>query len=131
MPNSVAMACLNSVPLDQDRSLGFIEYISPYFEFTSTLAYLKNPPKGWTLPGVDIYAGLEKISENIKSGTYKTQYAFEKDLSVLITVLPRDFHSIHPLSLSRFLDFAVLGFPNYVSFSSVLDLRRKPHTNLL
>jgi hypothetical protein len=38
---------------------------------------------------------------------------------------------IHPLSLSRFPVFAVLGFPNYVSSSSFLDLRMKTHTNLL
>jgi hypothetical protein len=33
--------------------------------------------------------------------------------------------------LSCFLDFAALGFPNYVSSSSVLDLRKKSHTNSL
>jgi hypothetical protein len=37
----------------------------------------------------------------------------------------------HPLSLSRFSDFAVSSFPNCVSSSSVLNLRRKTHTDLL
>jgi hypothetical protein len=31
----------------------------------------------------------------------------------------------------RFLDFAAICFPSYVSSSSVLDLRTKTHTNLL
>jgi hypothetical protein len=115
MRNSVALACLNSVPLDKDRSLGFIDWISPYFEFTSTLAYLKNPPKGWTLPGVDIYAGLEKISESIKSGAYKNQYAFEKDLSTLINVLPRDFH----MTLNLPLVNTIFQFQRQLTLTSV------------
>jgi hypothetical protein len=41
------------------------------------------------------------------------------------------FSCIHPLSLSRFHGSAVLGFPNCVSSSSVLDLGKKTYTNLL
>jgi hypothetical protein len=115
MRNSLALECLNSVPLDKDRSLGFIDWISPYFEFTSTLAYLKNPPKGWTLPGVDIYAGLEKISDGIKSGAYKNQYAFEKDLSTLINVLPRDFH----MTLNLPLVNTIFQFQRQLTLTSV------------
>jgi hypothetical protein len=40
-------------------------------------------------------------------------------------------NSIHPLSLSRFPAFAVLGFPNCVSSSSFLSLQIKTHTNPL
>ncbi|TVY71233.1 Peptidase S41 family protein [Lachnellula suecica] len=105
--SAAAYASANfNFPLDKERSLGFIEYISPFIEFTSTLAYLKNPPKGWTLPGVDIYAGLTELSDNIKSGAYRNQYSFEKDIYTLINVLPRDFHMVLSLPLiSDIFDF--------------------------
>jgi len=52
-----------------------------------------------TLVGVDILGGLAKISDNIRSGAYKNQFSFEKDLYTLVNVLPRDFHMNLPLPL--------------------------------
>jgi hypothetical protein len=102
---SVAMACLESVPLDVDRSLGFVEYITPYIEFQATLAYLKDPPSGYTLSGVDVLGGLAEITQKLKDGSYKNQYCFEKELWILVNVLPRDFHFNLPLPLISLFSF--------------------------
>lgn len=112
---SLAIQCLESVPLAVDRSSQFIEYVKPYLQFQSTLTYLKDPPKGYTLPGVDIFGGLDLIQSNLKNGIYKNQWTFEKDLYQLINVLPHDFHFNLPLPLVGLFDFAT--YESLVSIS--------------
>jgi len=80
------------VPLDGARSSAFIDYLNPFLQFQSTLAYLKNPPTGYTLPGVDIIGGLDEIKKNIQKGSYTSQWAFEKDVNALVKIMPKDFH---------------------------------------
>ncbi|KAF8851590.1 hypothetical protein BDZ45DRAFT_750549 [Acephala macrosclerotiorum] len=96
---SIAMACLESVPLNTNLSSAFIDYITPHMQFQSTISYLKDPPKGWTLAGADIFGGLTQIQTNLKTGVYTNQWSFEKDLWTLINVLPHDFHFNLPLPL--------------------------------
>jgi hypothetical protein len=93
------------VPLDTVRSLAFIEYVSPYLEFQSTQAYLKNLPSGWTLDGVDIFGGLSQITQNLQTGAYTNQWGFEKDLYTLVNIMPRDFHLNLPLPLITIFTF--------------------------
>jgi hypothetical protein len=69
------------VPLDGARSSAFIDYLNSFLQFQSTLAYLKNPPTGYTLPIVDIIGGLDEIKKNIQRGSYTSQWAFEKDVN--------------------------------------------------
>lgn len=95
----MALACLKSVPLDTDRSSALIDYIVPFMEFQTTLAYLKNPPIGYLVPGVDIMGGLQNIKENLGAGRYLSQWDFEVDVYELINVLPRDGHLNWPLPL--------------------------------
>jgi hypothetical protein len=52
-------------------------------EFQSTLAYLKNPPKGWPNEPVDILAGLDDIASKVNGGTYTNEYDFENDIAAL------------------------------------------------
>jgi hypothetical protein len=80
------------VPLDEAKSSAFIDYLNPFLQFQSTLAYLKSPPAGYTLPGVDIIGGLDEIKKNIQSGSYTSQWAFEKDVNALVNIMPKDFH---------------------------------------
>jgi hypothetical protein len=86
--------------------LAFIAYVSPFLEFQSTQAYLKDPPTGWTLDAVDIFGGLSQIAQNLRAGAYKNQWAFEKDLFTLVNILPRDFHLNLPLPLIRIFTFS-------------------------
>ncbi|KAI9650895.1 hypothetical protein NHQ30_000930 [Ciborinia camelliae] len=96
---STALDCLKSVPLNINRSVAFIEFIEPYIQFQSTLAYLKNPPPGWLFPGVDILGGLTQMKALLFSGGYNTQWDFEKDMWSLVNILPHDFHFNLPLPL--------------------------------
>jgi len=82
---SDALACLDSVPIDVDRDVALIDYLLPIFHFQSTLGYLKSPPKGYLLPGVDVIEGLVQMREKLRKGGYRTQYQFTTDLGALIT----------------------------------------------
>ena len=89
---SVALQCLTDVPLDVNRSSAFVDYVKPYAQFQSTLGFLKHPPKGYPMPGVDVLGGMDTIKNNVKNGLYKNQWSFEKDMYSIINVLPHDFH---------------------------------------
>ncbi len=56
----------------------------PYLEWQSTLDYLKNPPPGYLLPGVDILAELDEIELKIQQGAYSNEYDFQTELSNLL-----------------------------------------------
>ena len=118
MPPSTALACLDAVPLDKARSSAFIDYLNPFLQFQSTLAYLKNPPAGYTLPGVDIIGGLDQIKNNIQSGSYISQWAFEKDVNALVNIMPKDFHLTLGLSVPLSHVFAFRTSLNLVSIST-------------
>jgi hypothetical protein len=102
----VALACLQSVPLEKERSAALIDYIVPFLEFQTTLAYLKNPPTGYLLPGVDIMDGLQNIKQNLQSGYYLSQWDFEVDVHELINVLPYEGHLTWNLPLLGTFAFA-------------------------
>jgi hypothetical protein len=53
-------------------------------EFQSTLAYLKDPPKGYSNEGVDLMAGLDDINNKVQDGTYDNEYDFENDIASLL-----------------------------------------------
>jgi hypothetical protein len=105
LPASIALECLESVPLDTDRSIAFLEYIYPYLQFQSNQAYLKDLPSGWTLDGVDLFGGLSEIYQNLETGAYSNQWQFETDLYTLVNILPRDFHLNLPLPLLGIFTF--------------------------
>lgn len=114
---SDALACLHSVPLDVQRSSDFCDYIEPFIQFQSTLAYLKNPPIGWTLPGVDVLGGLAEIQKNVQTGVYESQWEFEVDLYSLVNIFPHDFHFNLPMPLLSVFNFQTIEGP-LVSVSS-------------
>ncbi|PQE15305.1 peptidase S41 family protein [Rutstroemia sp. NJR-2017a BVV2] len=118
IPALTALDCLKSAPVNVNRSVAFIDFIQPYLEFQSTLAYLKTPPPGWLFPGVDIFGGLAQMKDLLTSGQYANQWDFEKDIYSLINILPHDFHVNLPLPLvSEVFIFAPLTGP-LVSISS-------------
>jgi hypothetical protein len=109
--------------------------------YQSTLAYLKDPPVGYTLPGVDVLGGLETIGTNVRSGNYTTQWAFEKDLYMLINILPHDFHftlSLPLLTLFSFSNQAELvslsvdgvSLPQPYFLSNHLSMYPSSHSNI-
>ncbi|KAK4224656.1 hypothetical protein QBC38DRAFT_514654, partial [Podospora fimiseda] len=92
---SLAYACLKSVPLHTDTALKQLQYLGPFFEWHSTIDYLKNPPSGYLSDPVDILGGLEIIASNLRgNGTkrYKNEFDFLTDLHDLTSVRVRDIH---------------------------------------
>ncbi|RYO39302.1 hypothetical protein AA0111_g1964 [Alternaria arborescens] len=77
--------CISRVPFHADVASRFIDYYNDTLQFQSTLRYLNNPPDGYQQPSVDVQQELENIRADIVSGTYKTQYAFEEQIQVLIS----------------------------------------------
>jgi hypothetical protein len=107
VPPSLAVRCLESVPLDTERSLAFIDWVTPFLQIQSSSAYLANPPDTYIMDGVDIFGGLSEIAEKINMGGYSGQYAFEKDLFILVNILSRDFHLNLPMPLLDVFSFTV------------------------
>ncbi|KAI1502241.1 hypothetical protein F5X99DRAFT_427387 [Biscogniauxia marginata] len=79
-----AYSCLTSVPFNDAVALRFIEYYNTTMQFQSTLKYVKDPPEGYQQPAFDFFGGLEQLKQNVTSGAYKNQYAFETDLQQLV-----------------------------------------------
>lgn len=72
------------MPFNATVATQFVHYYRDTLQFQSTLAYLKNPPPSYQQPAVDLLAGLDRIENDIKSGTYSNEYDFEADLQRLI-----------------------------------------------
>jgi hypothetical protein len=74
IPADLGLACLKSVPVDTEGDLQLIEEFKLYMQWHSSLAYLKEPPLGYTEPPVDIMAGLDDISMGLAAGNYTSEY---------------------------------------------------------
>ncbi|KAH8895537.1 hypothetical protein GQ53DRAFT_856196 [Thozetella sp. PMI_491] len=84
VPPSLAIACLQSVPVDVENDVAFIDYVLPYFGFHSTQDYLKSPPEGYLMPGVDIIGGAQAIRQKLRNGGYTNQFEFTQEWQRLI-----------------------------------------------
>ncbi|MCJ1392701.1 hypothetical protein MMC18_005572 [Xylographa bjoerkii] len=81
---SARRAVLANVPIVQQDALLLLDGLVPYLQFQSTLAFLKNPPQGYLLPGVDIIGGVQAIRSNVTNEVYPGEYAFQLDLWNLV-----------------------------------------------
>jgi hypothetical protein len=105
LPSRVSK-CLDSIPLNANKSLAFLDYIVPFIDMQSTLAYLKNPPPEYMLEPVDLQGGIEALRVQIRAGAFRTQFDFEKRLNWLLNVQTHDGHFIIPTPLLRNFGFA-------------------------
>jgi hypothetical protein len=80
----MALACLKTVPIDNTAASDTVESVMQLFQFQSTIAYLKNPPKGYANEAVDIMGGLSDIKSKVENGDYSNEYDFENDISTLV-----------------------------------------------
>ncbi|MCJ1396944.1 hypothetical protein MMC11_000136 [Xylographa trunciseda] len=127
VPIQLANECLNSVPIVQQDALLLLDGLVPYLQFQSTLAFLKKPPPGYLLPGVDIIGGVQAIRKNVTNEIYPGEYAFQLDLWNLIN----SAHDGHLIWVGDVLQSALafqLGW-NLVSVSS--DGMSKPSIFML
>ena len=82
--SQLAQQCLDTVPIVKDDALKYIDGMIPFISFQSTLAHLKNPPKTYQLPAVDIIGSLAKVRENVTNDVYKGEHALQSEMFDLL-----------------------------------------------
>lgn len=81
VPAKLAYECINSVPLNVSAALDLIETVKPYWEWQSTIAYLKNPPAEYVekiQDPVDVFGELDIIEAKVKNGSFASEYEVRK-----------------------------------------------------
>ncbi|KAF2729874.1 hypothetical protein EJ04DRAFT_446327 [Polyplosphaeria fusca] len=91
VPAQAAQDCLKSVPIDKDEDLALIEELKNYLSWQSNLAYLIDPPDGYTEERVDIMDEIEKVRSDLENDKYDDEYTIQFDLSSAFTKA-YDFH---------------------------------------
>jgi hypothetical protein len=84
-----AEACLKSVPVDVQEDEALIEEMQYFVDWQSNLAWIENPPTGYTEKKADIEQQMKDISEKLKD--YEDEYSVQRDLSLTIAKA-YDFH---------------------------------------
>ena len=59
----------------------------PWASWHSTIGYLKNPPEGYLVPGIDIIGGMQEIRQKLRDGGYTNQYEFTRDVRAIVRIL--------------------------------------------
>ncbi|KAI1392604.1 uncharacterized protein F4822DRAFT_441486 [Hypoxylon trugodes] len=77
---SIAYECLNSVPINKDAALRFIDELAPYIEWQSDTVFLKIPPADYFYPPTDLWATLDRIRADLEADKYSNEYEWQEDL---------------------------------------------------
>lgn len=96
MTAAQAFACLQSVPNKPEPAAKLITSYKAYAQWESTLAWLKDPPKEYGLPAVDIMGGLDEIFANTTSGKYQSEYEFQASIVKLVSKAHDGHFSFRP-----------------------------------
>lgn len=99
---SEILPCLQQVPIVKTDAASLINFVLNLVQFQTTLAYLKNPPKGYNFPAVDLVGGLQNILKKVNAGSYPGQYAFESELSTLIQSAEEGHLKFRPVLATSF-----------------------------
>ena len=106
MAASLAYDCLSSVPLGKEAAIELVDAIEPYLEWQSDAPYKANPPQDYPFPGVDIFAALAKVRENLEGDKYASEYEFQLDLYVSVFAAGHDGHFVfYPDALTKVFEF--------------------------
>jgi hypothetical protein len=92
---TVAHACLNSVPIQKEGALRYIDSMKPYLEWQSDTIFKKNPPADYFYPPHDIWGVVEELTANIKADKYPNEYAWQQDLYVKLFGPGHDGHFVN------------------------------------
>ncbi|RFU81990.1 peptidase s41 family [Trichoderma arundinaceum] len=82
-PSQLGLACLDSLPFKSDLAVSFVDELSKYLEWHSTIEILRNPPPGSLSATVDLLGGMSSIRNRASANLYKSQYDFDWDLNHL------------------------------------------------
>ncbi|KAI0173672.1 hypothetical protein GGR52DRAFT_398787 [Hypoxylon sp. FL1284] len=103
---SVAYDCLNSVPIDKDGALKFIDELAPYVEWQSDTVFKKDPPADYFYPPTDLWATIDTVKANIVADKYPNEYAWQSDLYISLFGPAHDGHFVvYPDALSMALEW--------------------------
>ncbi|KAF4999153.1 hypothetical protein FDECE_11582 [Fusarium decemcellulare] len=80
VPAQLAEDCLESMPFYPKLAASFLDELSKYIQWQSTLEVLKNPPDTYTSSAVDILGGLEEIRET----EYSSHWEFDRAINSLV-----------------------------------------------
>ncbi|KAJ4245240.1 hypothetical protein NW762_014110 [Fusarium torreyae] len=80
IPAQLAEDCLESMPFYPELAASFIDEITKYIQWQSTLEALKNPPDTYMSSSTDILGGLKKIRKT----NYSSQWEFDREIAGLI-----------------------------------------------
>ncbi|KNA98355.1 hypothetical protein FOXG_02726 [Fusarium oxysporum f. sp. lycopersici 4287] len=76
----LAKDCLESMPFYPELAASFIDEVTKYIQWQSTLEALKNPPETYTSFPTDILGGLKKI----RSTNFSSQWEFDAAINALL-----------------------------------------------
>ncbi|KAH0292500.1 hypothetical protein KCU62_g2010, partial [Aureobasidium sp. EXF-3399] len=126
-PADLAYSCLRSVPLAKEGDLVQLSGLRTFLEFQSDLTYLEDPTIGRIYPGVDLLAGLDKLTSLLEDDFYDNEYSFQLDIFKLLSSA-YDGHLLYIPDIVDVFAFGRLlnedlddqGFPAYFSLISVV-----------
>ncbi|KAG9954775.1 hypothetical protein KCU85_g16, partial [Aureobasidium melanogenum] len=84
-PADLALSCLRSVPLAKQDDILQLKGLRTFLEFQSDLEYLADPTIGRIYPGVDLLAGLDKLTSMLQDDIYDNEYDFQLDIFKLFS----------------------------------------------
>ncbi|KAK0128759.1 hypothetical protein ONS95_000710 [Cadophora gregata] len=80
---SLAYACLQSSAIDNKLAASYTEELKEYYQFQSSIVYLKNPPADYYYSPVDLLGGLDDIASKAVAGGFANDvYAVWNNFSV-------------------------------------------------
>ncbi|KAF1920546.1 hypothetical protein BDU57DRAFT_18030 [Ampelomyces quisqualis] len=77
VPAELGMRCLQSVPLDKEGNMKLIDEMMLYVKWQSNVAYLKDPPAGYTEKPVDVMGELDGMKAQLSAGNFANEYDFQ------------------------------------------------------
>lgn len=78
-----AYQCITSIPINNTEVAAMVDIDKKFLALYSTIPFLKNPPKSYQQPSIDVLARLDEIAEKAKRGNYSNYNQFELDISAI------------------------------------------------
>ena len=104
-----AYDCLRSVPFNSAVAARFLKYIDDRLQFQTTTEYLKSPPATYQQPGVDLWAGLARIQQQVNNNEFENEYDFEVALQQLLNAGHDSHLTLDAGALSVFTFLSPIG----------------------
>lgn len=120
VPAELGVQCLKSVPLDRQGNAKLIDDLQLYVKWQSNVAYLKNPPKGYTEQPVDVVGELNNMKRQLtaETETSMTEYDFQMGIMDIFSRAYDNHFAWQPDILASAMQFQRPPGSELVSISS-------------